>query len=371
MECFRVVAKLLNLHHFSEFVEQFHPSEDDFILTNRFLYDSFMGEYALPSTVVFQEEYGAGEPTDVMAEAIAAQMKGKSIKRIIAIGGGTVIDIAKLLALKTCTPICDLFAHKFAPVKDKELIIIPTTCGTGSEVTNISILTLTQLNTKLGLADDNLFADYAVLIPELLAKLPFKFFATSSIDALIHASESFVSPKATEFSKVMSVHAIQKILSSYLKINDTTVSVPLDIVSDVLTASTFAGIAFSNAGTGAVHAMSYPFGAKYHVPHGEANYAFFTEIFETYLQLKPQGAILELCRIFAKKLNCKAEDALEELQRLLEKIMERKRLSDYGVTAADVPDFTANVMEKQGRLTANNFTPLDKEKVAQIYTALL
>lgn len=110
-----------------------------------------------------------------MVEAIYKDIKDISYKRVIAIGGGSVLDVSKLFVLKTISPVVDLFEHKLEFIKEKELILIPTTCGTGSEVTNISILELKAKHTKMGLAVDELYADYAVMIPELLEDLPFQF----------------------------------------------------------------------------------------------------------------------------------------------------------------------------------------------------
>ena len=181
-----------------EFAEEFALGEGDLILTNAYIYEPYFGSMNLGCDVIYQEKYGAGEPSDEMAEAIYADIyaDGKTApKRIIAIGGGTIIDLAKLYALKQTTPILDLYDGKIPVEKDKELILVPTTCGTGSEVTNISILALNSRGTKKGLANDAMYADAAVLVPELLEGLPDYVFATSSIDALIHAIESSLSPK--------------------------------------------------------------------------------------------------------------------------------------------------------------------------------
>ena len=177
-----------------EFVDEFKPGKGDLVITNEYIYNPYFGQMNLECDVIFQEKYGAGEPSDDMVEAMYKDIKGEH-KRVIAIGGGTVIDISKLFALRTVSPVLDLYDGKIPPVKNKELILIPTTCGTGSEVTNISILALNSRGTKKGLAVDQMYADTAVLIPELLEGLPFGVFATSSIDALIHAIESSLSPK--------------------------------------------------------------------------------------------------------------------------------------------------------------------------------
>ena len=179
-----------------EFAKEFNIGAGDLVITNEYIYQPFFGKLNLGCDVLYQEKYGAGEPSDDMAEAMYKDIKGDH-KRVIAIGGGTVIDISKLFALKTVSPILDLYDGKTEIVKDKELVLVPTTCGTGSEVTNIAILALNSRGTKKGLAVDEMYADSAVLVPELLNGLPFRFFATSSIDALIHAVESAFPPRAT------------------------------------------------------------------------------------------------------------------------------------------------------------------------------
>ena len=133
------------------FVREFNIGKGDLVITNAYIYQPYFGKLNLECDVLYQEKYGAGEPSDDMAEAMYADMKG-SYKRIIAIGGGTVIDISKLFVLKNVSPVDDLYDGKLEIVKDKELVLVPTTCGTGSEVTNIAILALNKKGTKKGLA---------------------------------------------------------------------------------------------------------------------------------------------------------------------------------------------------------------------------
>jgi len=354
-----------------DFVKEFNISKDDLIITNEFIYAPFFGEMGLACDVLFQEHYGKGEPSDEMVDAMHKDIIAKgNYKRIIAIGGGTVLDIAKLFALKNVAPALDLFDRKLEIIKNKQLILVPTTCGTGSEVTNISILELKSRQTKLGLSVDEIFADAAVLIPELLSSLPFAFFATSSIDALIHAAESSVSPKASPFSELFGYKAIEMIILGYQEIAKDGEAARIPLLGDFLLASCYAGIAFSNAGVGAVHAMSYPLGGKYHVPHGEANYSLFINVFRHYTAKSNDGAILKLNKYFANLLKCEIDDVYENLSNLLSRILPLKSLREYGVTKEDIDIFTTNVIEKQGRLTANNFVELDAKEVKTIYTEL-
>lgn len=369
MKTFKIVPKIALFNSTAEFASEFKLSKNDLIFMGKSsekYFKNFLGD----AKVIFRSDYGKGEPTDIMVEKIYEDIKNLPYKRVIAVGGGTIVDVAKLLALKKFHPVLDLYDKKFPAERDKELVIIPTTCGTGSEVTNISILELVSRHTKLGLADDALYADYAVLIPELLQDLPYQFFATSSIDALVHATESYLSPKATSFSREFSTKAASMILDGYMKIKNQGKDARLPILNDFLLASTYAGIAFGNAGTGAVHAMSYSFGATYHVPHGEANYVLYTAVFKTYQKINPTGDISNLNKLISSKIGCKEDEVYEKLEELLGAILPLKKMHEYGVTQKDLDDFTENTITKQTRLTQNNYVPLSREQVHKIYESV-
>ncbi len=367
MKQFNVAPKITMLNGCDEFIGAYKINENDLVFTIEDIWNAYFKDTA-PGTVIFIEKYGRGEPTDEMIESICADIK-KPYTRVIAAGGGTVLDCAKLFALGQTSPVTDLFDKKIPAIKDKTLLLVPTTCGTGSEVTNISILEFKQRNTKFGLASDALYADEAVLIPELLENLPFKVFAASSIDALVHAAESYLSPKATEISKMFSVRAMKTILDGYKKI--AAGGELKELLPDFCLASTMAGIAFSNAGCAAVHAMSYPLGAKFHIPHGESNYAMFTGVFKKYEEINPGGRITELNEIISDILDCEAKAAYDALEELLDgAILKRKPLHEYGMTEAMIEEFTDSVIENQQRLLANNYAELDRNALIDIYTRL-
>jgi len=370
MQKFNVFPTIEKFEHCDEFLTQFGIGEGDLIFISNSTRESYFKGAFSDALVINYRKYGSGEPTDTMVENIYSDINGYSYKRVFAIGGGTILDVAKLFSLERTVPVLDLFDRTFEIIKDKELILVPTTCGTGSEVTNISILELTARNTKMGLAVDELYADYAVLIPELIYNLPFKYFATSSIDALIHSIESYTSPKATEFSKLFSEKAMRLILSGYKGIVKKGPESRTLYLDDFLIASTYAGIAFGNAGCAAVHAMSYPLGATYHVAHGEANYLMFIEVYKTYQSINPDGIIKDLNHILAEILECEDNQVYDELEKLLDNILPRKPLHLYNVTENDLLTFTNTVMTKQTRLMANNYAVLDKETVLSIYTKL-
>ena len=353
-----------------EFVEEFHLDASDLILTNEYIYRPYFGEMGLECSVIYQEKYGAGEPTDVMTEAIVRDMVKTGCKRIVAIGGGTIIDIAKVLAVAGEESIDALYDMAPELPKRRSLIILPTTCGTGSEVTNISILNRTRLGTKMGLVGPAMYADAAILIPELLKGLPFAVFATSSIDALVHAVESSLSPKATAYTKLFGYKAIEMIIRGYQVIAREGEQARLPLLKDFLIASNYAGLAFGTAGCAAVHAMSYPLGGTYHVPHGESNYAMFTGVLKNYMEIKQDGEIAVMNAYLAGLLGCDVAQVYDKLEELLNQILPKKALHEYGVRQEELAVFTKSVMETQGRLMGNNFVPLDEARVLKIYQEL-
>lgn len=352
-----------------DFAKAFELKEGDLILTNEYIFNPYFGNLGLDVETIFQEQYGAGEPTDVMVDAIIEDAKKKGCKRIIAVGGGTIIDIAKVLAISDGESVDELYD---LPVTEKKhpLIIIPTTCGTGSEVTNISIINRTRLGVKMGLTGEALFADSAVLIPELLEGLPFPVFAASSIDALVHAVESSLSPKATPYTKLFGYKAIEMILTGFQKIAKDGRDALKGLLEEFLIASNYAGLAFGTAGCAAVHALSYPLGGAYHVPHGESNYAMFTGVLKNYMEIRKDGEIEVLNSYMADLLGCDVEVVYEKLEELLDQLLPKKALHEYGVTEDELEIFTKSVMETQGRLMGNNFVPLDEQRVLKIYREL-
>ena len=374
---FTIKTTISNYQTFSEFAKAFDLSENDLVITQSFLYEPFMKPLNLPCVFILQDKYGSGEPSDEMMNNILKEVKGKTYNRVIGIGGGTVIDIAKLFVLKDLDNVTDAFERKIPIVKEKRLVVVPTTCGTGSEVTNISIAEIKSKHTKMGLADNAILPDDAVLIPELLKGLPFKFYAYSAIDALIHAMESYLSPKANAHTQLFSQKAIEMILNVFMGIVAHGEDYRYDHLEEMLTASNFAGIAFGNAGVGAVHALSYPLGGGYHVPHGEANYQFLTEVFKVYFEKNPNGNIRDLNEILARNLNIdskllKSEPRIvyQKIDELLGKLVPMNQLRHYGMKPAEIDEFTASVLKTQQRLLANNYVPLDEEEIRRIYQAL-
>ena len=366
MKEFMLVPEVSRFNTFAEFAQEFQLCEEDMILTNEYIYDPFIIKANVPCKLVFQEKYGSGEPTDVMIDALMEVSNQLNCKRIIAVGGGTVLDIAKFLTLKDVKNSDEAFERKDSLEKIRQLIAVPTTCGTGSEMTNIAVVNRTKLGTKQGITSRATYTDHAVLIPEFLSGLPYNAFATSAIDALVHAVESYLAPTSTVSMEIFGTHAMKLIIEGFMVIARDGKDARFERNWEFLQGSNHAGFAFSNTSTGAVHAISYALGGKYHVPHGESNAQFFLPVLKLYKKKAPGGKIEKLEKVIQDILDTK-EDGFEELDLLIKKIYERKSLREYGFVESDILEFSQSTLDNQQRLLKNNYVPLDFSEIADIY----
>ena len=370
MQALKVKPVIHYFDTFKDFNDEFKLGKGDILVTNEWMYKPYVEGLGIDMPVIFQEKFGQGEPSDEMMDAMKAEMDKYEYNRIIAFGGGTIVDCCKVLACDIPDKVVDLYTGKVAPKRFKELLVVPTTCGTGSEVTNVAVAALPSLNLKKGIADEETYADIAILIPESLQGLPDYVFATSSIDALVHASEAFLSPKASPFTEMYSLKAIEMIMNGYKKIVErggNTKENRNDLLKDFLIASNYAGIAFGNAGCAAVHALAYAHGAAFHIAHGESNFQGFTEVFKVYNSKQPDGKIAEINKIFADILGCDTADVYDKLDEFLGQILRKKPLREYGMTLDQADEFARLTVENQQRLLGNNYIELSEEEIAGIF----
>ena len=250
-----------------EFAAEFKIGVGDLVITNEYIYQPFFGKLNLGCDVLYQEKYGAGEPSDDMAEAMYKDIKGDH-KRVIAIGGGTVIDISKLFALKTVSPILDLYDGKTEIVKDKELVLVPTTCGTGSEVTFDAVITDTEAHEKLNILDIKIAPKVALVDPTVLKGLPEKVMASTGVDALIHAVEAYTCKAASPVTDAFALYAIDLIGAN---IREAVYQRTPESCKAMMLGSTMAGVAFGYSDVAAVHCIAEALGGRYDTPHGVSN----------------------------------------------------------------------------------------------------
>ncbi len=199
-------------------------------------------------------------------EGISAALKADA-KCIIAVGGGSAIDLAKSIRKMS-----GLIDENFKPY----LIAIPTTSGTGSEVTSFSVITDTKTHTKIPLASADMTPDEAILDEVLVKSVPASVTADTGMDVLTHAIEAYVSTNNNEFSGALAEKAVeicgQFLFRSYSDNNDTHARRKMHI------AACLAGLAFNSASLGLNHGMAHQLGAVYHIPHGRANAILLPEI---------------------------------------------------------------------------------------------
>ncbi len=344
---------------FDKFLMDYSIGEGDLIISNEYVLAPHIVNIQLECDVLYQEHFGSGEPTDEMIDAILKEIHGKGYNRIIAIGGGTVLDISKLLLFEDGLSCEEIYTQLLSLTKKRKLIAVPTTCGTGSEVTSIAVVHFKEKDTKIGMAAPSISADEAVLIEDMFKTLPYEVFAASSIDALVHATEAYVSPRADAFSELFSEKAIYMILNSYKKIVEKGIDSVTEVVGDIGVASCFAGIAFGNAGVADVHALSHTLGSGLHIPHGKANYLVLAQVF---LKYREKGAdITELDHLLASILEVPEAKAWEELSDLLNKILPRKSLKEYGMSEEMIEEFVTSTMINQKRLLMNAPVLLSEE----------
>lgn len=369
MRGFSIKTEIEEYDTFEEYAKEAQLGADDLVLCGEHTYDDYVAPLSLPVQTLFREKYGKGEPTDGMVDAILDDLRDKKYSRIIAIGGGTVIDIAKAVAVAGPTDKVDDIYDKAAQLKAyHELVIIPTTCGTGSEVTSISVINRIKKGIKMGLASSAMLPAKAVMITNMLDSLPYKVFATSSIDAMVHSVESYLSPNACTISRIFSKEALITIIKSWKKsVEAGGCEAWKEYAADFLKASNWAGLGFGYGGCAAVHATAYPLGSVYHIPHGQSNQLMFRAVMEKYKELQPVGRINELESIIAQALKTDDTGALNALYELMDEVLKAQPLRELGVKEDDLPEFAHNVIETQQRLLKNNYVPLTESQLLEIY----
>ena len=370
MRLFRLIPEILKYSAADEFIADLKPCADDFVFISKSIYNTYFKDKFADATVVFKSDFAKGEPTDKSANELISVFMKKDYKRIIAIGGGSVIDMAKTLIISDGDDIVGLFKKEREIVKRREFIAVPTTCGAGSEVSNVSILDIAEMQSKFGLAVDEIFPDKAVIIAPLMSDLPDSFFITSAIDGLIHSIESYLSPKSNVYPELFSEKSIDCYIKGFKRIAKEGIGVKSELLEDFLIASNMAGIAFSNTGTGAVHAISYPVSGKYHVTHGEANAQFLLPALKLYEQKDSGTKLGKLKALMSQTLECNVENTFEALQKLLEDVITLPKLSDYGMKEEEIIPFADSVVANQQRLLSNSYVHVESEDIQEIYKSI-
>ena len=294
-------------------------------------------------------------PSVTTVEKATEAFKEAGADFIVALGGGSPMDVAKAVGVtaKFGGSITEYEGAHKVPGKIIPLIAIPTTAGTGSEVTAFSVITDHSRDYKLTVFSYELFPSYAILDPELLTSAPASVAAACGIDAFIHAEEAYVSTAASPFSDAMAEKAMELIGKNIRRF--VARRTDLEAAEAMLTGSLFAGIAFSFARLGNVHAMSHPVSAFFNVAHGVAN-AVLLPVIAEYNALADHGRYEKIYNYISEEKepvkDFKPEMLVEEIKKLNASLGIPKTLSEVGVTEDKIPQMAADAM-KSGNIAAN------------------
>lgn len=314
------------------------------------------------------------DPRLQIAGLAAERLKSAGAEMVIGIGGGSAIDIAKVAAILAANDgsVASFFGIDLVPHPGLPLMIIPTTAGTGSEVTPIAILSDDDEKLKKGIVSPYLFPTVALLDPELTLGLPPRVTAATGMDALIHAIEAYTSKNAEPLTDLLACRAME-LLSANIRKAFTDGS---DLVArgNMLEGSMLAGMAFANVGVTAVHAFAYPIGAEFHIPHGIANAIMLAPVMEFNMVACPDRFV-GIGECFGLDLaGCPAEQGaartIAAMHAFSDDLQLPKGLREFGVQEKDLDGLATGVM-KVTRLLANNPRELTQADARRIYGAVL
>ncbi|MHA3914990.1 iron-containing alcohol dehydrogenase [Halovulum sp. GXIMD14793] len=313
------------------------------------------------------------DPSRITLEAAIDAGRAVSVTGVIGFGGGSPMDVAKLaaLVLGSNEDLDGAWGVGMASGPRLPLVLVPTTAGTGSEVTPVSIITVED-DEKRGVVSPVILPDLAILDPDLTLGLPPEVTAATGVDAMVHAIEAYTSRSANlnPISQMLAVEAL-RLLGANI---ERAVSDGHDVEARgaMLMGSMLAGQAFANAPVAAVHALAYPLGGRFHIPHGLSNALVLAEVMRfnapeamtDYANLAPhvfpnlpQGGAQDTCMAF-----------IEELSALTARLGLPPRLRDVGIEETALAGMAADAM-KQTRLLVNNPRDVTEADALAIYRA--
>lgn len=311
------------------------------------------------------------EPPLEVGEALVAYTREHGFDLVIGVGGGSALDLAKLAAVLVSQEgnVADylaMTATRTLANKGLPKILIPTTAGTGSEITNVSVLTLPT--TKDVIAHDYLLADVAIVDPQLTMSMPPRVTAATGIDALTHAIEAYVSVFASATTDGLALQAVRMISQALpIAVKDGSNREARTMMSH---ASYIAGIAFFNAGVAGVHALAYPLGGQFHLTHGDSNAVLLPYVMG-YIRKSCTKRLADLLNALGGNSAFLSEEeaslrCIDMIKRLVDQVGIPATLRDFAIPASAI-DALADDGILQKRLLARSPLPLTREDIRTIY----
>lgn len=358
---------------FIAFADAFSLDAQDLIFTEAVIYEGYIKPLQLPCHIVIRDRYETGEPSEPGINAILQELRHISYRRMIAVGGGSVMDTAKALVIHDAYPFANLLDRTGPNTADHELINIPTTCGTGAEISAGGIFFVQSTGLKTAVQGPGV--DYAVLIPQLIEKLPFKIFFLSSMDALSHAIEGYLYAEncVNAFGLAIARAAITTIVDCHAQLCIHGIDHRVKLCRAFLEASTMGNMALTAAGANLVHAMAYPVAEKFHMAHGESVYQYLIPVLKLYQREKSDGTRLqELKQMLRPALEragypATADNVFDQLQNMLNALFPLRTMTEAGMTADDIAPFTQNIVETKQRLLTKAYIPFREDMAAALF----
>ncbi len=307
------------------------------------------------------------EPSTEEVEECLGATKQRHVDLIVGLGGGSCLDVAKMVAVMVTnkgmvTDYCgtDLISKPGLPT-----LLLPTTAGTGSEVTPNAILILPQKQQKKAVVSQHLFATVAIVDPRLTYSMPSQVTAASGMDALVHAIEAYVSTHASAITDLLCIEAV-RLVSKHLR---QVFNQPDNRKSRERMAlgSLYAGIAIANAGTGSVHALAYPLGGRFAIPHGVANALLLPYVTEVNYQASLSKFSKLADVIIGQSAPSSADNLVRALLELNQVLQLPVHLRELGIPR-EALDELAEAAAAQTRLLANNPKTLTLDEIRKIYS---
>lgn len=312
----------------------------------------------------------ADPPEAVLMDCVTLG-RAAGVDIVLGLGGGSSLDVAKLAAVLvgSSQPLEAMYGIGKVEGARLPLVQIPTTSGTGSEVTNITILT-TPADTKMGVVADQLYADFVLLDAALTTGLPPIHTAATGIDAMVHAIEAYTSRHKKNPLSDMTAREALRLLSANL-VTACTDGTNRAAREAMALGALLAGQAFANAPVAAVHALAYPLGGRYHIPHGLSN-ALMLEAVLAFNMQAAEALYAELAEPVGAQVAANADDATKakafvaRLVELMDASGAPRRLRDVGVHEDKLALLASDAM-LQTRLLGNNPVALDEADALRLY----
>ncbi len=313
------------------------------------------------------------EPTYAEAQKLVDQCKAWGADFIMAVGGGSVMDTAKLASILMTDEygIKELLDTPTRAKKCIKSLMIPTTAGTGSEATPNAIVAVPEKQLKVGIVNPEMIADYVILDAVMIKKLPRKIAAATGVDALAHAIECWTSNKANPFSDIFALQALDMILNNIERACDDAEA--MDAKNQMQIASFYAGVAITASGTTAVHALSYPLGGKYHIAHGVSNAILLAPVMrfnEPACRERLAAAYDRCIRGGETTLEGKSAAVITRLEQIVRHLDIPTSLTEFGVPKEDLEALVASGMEVT-RLLVNNMREITPDDARYLYQQVL